>query len=51
MDDIEVEGTFISTANLDPLTKQLNVVGQNVWENMKKRLTFIIQRPYQQQCA
>ena len=48
VEDIEVEGTFITTSDLSELTKNLNAQSQSLyWENIKGRLMHVIQRPYQ----
>ena len=47
VEDIEVEGTFVTTSDLSELASGLNERSQGLWDNIKTRLMHVIQRPYQ----
>ena len=47
VEDIEVEGTIITTSDLSELAKNVNAKSQTLWENIKSRLMHVMQRPYQ----
>ena len=47
VEDIEVEGTFITSSDLMQLSADLTVKSQNLWDNIKSRMMPVMQRPYQ----
>ena len=47
VEDIEVEGTFVTTSELLQLFTSLNAKSQTLWDNIKARLMHVMQRPYQ----
>lgn len=46
IEDIEVEGTFVTTSELLQMFTTLNEKSQNLWDNIKARLMHVMQRPY-----
>lgn len=46
-EEVNVEGIFLSNVEFNELSGRIVEVGQNIWDNIKKRLLTIMQKPYQ----